>query len=77
MELQVKSAARHLNYHLRINELVGDNSWKPGMGKPKPVAAKWKSTANKLQGEKAVNVLKLLQNNRGVRFTADKTQAKL
>ena len=63
------SAARHLNYQIRINELVSDNSWKPGIARPKQSGSKWKSTASKLNGEKAVNVLKLLQNNRGVRFT--------
>ena len=69
--LQVRHAARHLNYQIRINELVGDNSWKPGMGRPKESGSKWKKTANKLHGEKAVNVLKLLQNNRGVRFNGE------
>ena len=74
---KVRIAARQLNYQLRINQLVGDNSWKPGVRIPKQqTVAKWKTTASKLQGEKAVNVLKLLQNNRGVRFTSENVKQK-
>ena len=63
LNIQVVSAARHLNSQLRIQELVCDKSWKPGVHSQTQAAAKWRNTANKLQGGKAGSVLKLLQNN--------------
>ena len=59
----MRSAARHLNENLRIHELVLDKSWKPGVHTHKQTAARWRTTANKLQGGKPGSLLMLLQGN--------------
>ena len=67
--LQIKYAQRHLLTKLRINELVGNNSWRPGIAKftiENETVNKWKKGTGKISDElvsnRANNMLKRLLN---------------